>query len=216
VPVEIKIHDFVAGCVCIIGPDNRVIKRGVYNLATRDLAVTACKILSLFTVVLALKSVNMPVTWPVAIMNDPARSVSVLLIITVFMPTLIFLILAGLFWFKAGNIAGRMVSSGGDGAVENRLFNFKEVQILAFSVVGVLVLADALPVLAVFSANLVMMLTSNPTFDLKKMIALNFIPQGAGLAVRLAIGIWLLLGAKGLCVFLKNIREAGLVKKNDD
>lgn len=114
-------------------------------------------------------------------------------------PTLLFLVVSMCLWLYADEFSDRMVKGLEVG--EKVAVNFEDLQSIAFSVVGVIIIADVLPMLISAIIRSRMMDLSLP-IDL--MISIG--SQG----LKLLIGIWLFLGSRGIVGFIRNSKNAGL------
>lgn len=116
-------------------------------------------------------------------------------------PTLLFLVVSMCLWLYADEFSDRMVK--GLEVREKVSVNFEDLQSVAFSVVGVVIIADALPMLISAIIRSRMMNLSQP-IDI--MISIG--SQG----LKLLMGIWLFLGSQGIVGFIRNSKTAGLKK----
>ncbi len=103
-------------------------------------------------------------------------------------------------WRYADKIADHMI---GDAAVEEEntaKINYDALQVIAFSVVGLLALVDGIPdflksladIIGLRALEIPGIITYNRSFTL------DMLPQLIGNIVKIALGFWLLLGAKGI------------------
>lgn len=168
----------------------------------KETAYLAVKVLSVFvfikfiTYFMGLFSViNM------ILASDPTGPISIFTQIILYVaPVLLLLVLSMCLWLYADGISEWMVK--GLEVKEKVLLNFDDLQSIAFSVVGVVIIADTLPLLftAVLRGQLV---------DFQQMEQLISIgSQG----LKLIIGIWLFLGSRGIAGFIQNSKNAGLKK----
>lgn len=133
------------------------------------------------------------------------------LIITGFIPICLYVLLGVLLWVYSEKIAHHLLMNVNDHE-GNTCINAKEIQVIAYSVLGLLVLANSLPELLNKTANAIIIqdsLLAAPS-HIKMGTYLSLIEE----AIQCAIGLVLLLGAKGLAGLLQIIREAGTTKKD--
>lgn len=187
---------------------------GVYALTIKDLARLSCKVLAVYTLVLALQSLNHFALLPVSIRDNLPAGVTALMVMAAFIPSILLLTLAAILWFRADRLAGHM-ASGENTSGERPAVKGEDVQVIAFSVVGVLVLASAVPELFQFVSSLVLQ-RSLQFQPFSETVSVYTISRAIALAVRLVIGFWLLLGARGLAGLFKTLREAGLKRPGND
>lgn len=183
-------------------------------MTIKNLAGLSCKVLAVYTLVLALQSLNYFAILPVSIMENFPSGVTTLLVMVAFIPSILLLTLAAILWFRADRFAGHMAPDKNTSG-EKTAVSGEDVQVIAFSVVGVLVLAGAVPELFQFVSNLVLQ-RSLQDHSLSETVSVYTVSRAIGLAVRLVIGFWLLLGARGLAGLFNTLREAGLRRAGND
>jgi hypothetical protein len=108
---------------------------------------------------------------------------------------------AAFLWLGADNLAKRMVKQ--DDTDVAPLVVGREAQTVAFSVLGLFTILQALPRLAQMLINLYLINQQDALThrDFKGLTATDF----AGVFLQLALGLWLLLGASGLVRWLHTI-----------
>ena len=183
-------------------------------MTIKDLAGLSCKVLAVYTLVLAFQSLNHFAILPVSIMENFPAGVTALLVMAAFIPSILLLTLAAILWFRADRFAGHM-APGKNTSGEKPAVRGEDLQVIAFSVVGVLVLAGAVPELFQFVSSLVLQ-RSLQYHPFSETVSVDTVSRAIGLAVRLVIGFWLLLGARGLAGLFKTLREAGLRRPGND
>lgn len=174
----------------------------------KDLARLSCRVLAVYTLVQAIQSLNHFAVLPVSMMERFPSGVTALMAMAAFIPPILLFALAVVLWFRADRFAGDMVS-GKNTPGESTAVGGEDVQVIAFSAVGVLVLAGAVPELFQFVSSLILQ-KSFQYHPFSETVSVYTLSRAIGLAVRLVIGLWLLLGARGLAGFIKTLREAGL------
>lgn len=183
-------------------------------MTIKELARLSCKVLAVYTLVLAIQSLNHFAILPVSVGDNFPAGVAALMVMAAFMPSILLLALAAILWFRADRLAGHM-APGENTSWEKPAVTGEDVQVIAFSVVGVMVLAGAVPELFQLVSNLALQ-RSTQFQPFNETVSVYTVSRATGLAVRLAIGIWLLLGARGLAGLLKTLREAGLKRPGSD
>ncbi len=175
-------------------------------MTKHEVAVLACKILGIYFVVGGLSGLGYAVTELVRHFSRGTEgSMSNLWLATLVGSTLM-VVFGILLWVLVDRIAARVVS-GAEAPTEVSKISGADIQAIAFSVVGMLVLARFFPQLA----QLIVYLSILDRYDHTPVDAMTKGRIG-GLIVQLAIGLWLLLGSRGLVGLLKTVREAGLEK----
>lgn len=182
-------------------------------MTKREIAVLICKVLGIYAFINAVNSlplILMPFIISVANgfegtsrMEGVARWASVVNAV----PLLLNVVAGVLLWSCANGLARRMVQ---DEKVETPIVIGSEIQIVAFSILGLFTLLQALPRIGQLVINL---------YNLSRQDALmrqNFQGTTASevvtLVIQLALGSWLLLGSSGLVRLLQSFRSVGLDK----
>lgn len=181
-------------------------------MTTRDIAKLSCKILAIYTVVNAIKVFGYIAFSSSSFLQQLNIGTKILLIITSFMPFVLLSVLGIILWLYADQFAKHIVSDK-DLPVEELKPNSENIQVIAFTVVGIFVLADAIPRLTeVFSS--IILLHSLQEQHIRTIHA-DTIARAIGLIIQFIIGFWLFLGSHGIVGLLKKLREAGIKDSED-
>ena len=161
----------------------------------QEIAVLSCRILSVYAVVYAL---GMPIM-NLLVLSKKATSVE-LLVMGWFHFGLL-MASALLLWLFSNRIGAHMVMDL-ETSSEDSPIRMNDIQPVAFSIVGLLVLAQAIPRFVNMLAR-VLFVHSTQKFD-------HFMSDGAGFTVQIAIGLWLFFGSRGLVGLLNTMRKGSL------
>jgi len=112
----------------------------------------------------------------------------------------------GFLWVLADKLAGRMVAPAPAPPPKSRV-GARQLQAIAFSVVGLFLLARAIPDIA--HAVTAFAFTSSEHRDRIQMVSK---PQAVGLGVQVVPGLGLLFGGRGLAGIVQTVRTAGRAK----
>ncbi|MCK4624646.1 MAG: hypothetical protein KAV00_04990 [Phycisphaerae bacterium] len=184
-------------------------------MTKREIASLACKILAVYAllhipqylqgVYFALSSI---------IQGEPifGDTSGVLLNFSIFLiPTLLYLAVGILLWRRSDALASRMVSddqpSEGQSTISGRA-----VSAIAFSIVGLVVLVDAIPRIARVLSHLAF----QPTMEFEGRWTANVIAELIALGVQVILGAVLLVGGRALSQLVTKIRTAGLNDKDQN
>jgi hypothetical protein len=113
-----------------------------------------------------------------------------------------------LIWIFSGRLAALMVKPAAGQAGEEEPagpVDWDTVQVVAFSITGVFFIVNAVPSLV--SAFAVYTLLPQPNIG---QAGLQNASRMAEAVIRILLGVWLVLGSKGLVKLLKKIRTAGV------
>ena len=176
-------------------------------MTKREIAALACKILGIYAIITALRHL-VNIVGPLAFfgVGEPSWEIKVVLLIAASIIPFALLTGFGLFlWFQADRIAGYMIS-GEESQIVNFQTSFTDVQAIAFSVVGLLLLAEVVPDIAAIISNLSIR-TQSP--EIQMTVNAGTRSLIISLVVRLVIGLWLFFGSRGLVGLLRLTRESG-------
>jgi hypothetical protein len=116
------------------------------------------------------------------------------------------LALAYFLWAGADYLSGRMVGDNGD---DVKPATPEDVQAIAFSAVGVLVLSDALPELLQQLTSLIAMRQMD-ILSASDWMYISSLTKIAGLVLKAVMGLWLFLGSRGMVQLFRRMRKAGV------
>ena len=121
-------------------------------------------------------------------------------VLQIIMPTFTMLLAGILLWIMSGR--GAKLILGDEGTAESIHASIQDIQVLAFCLGGLYLLAHALPDLIKNSLISVWLIFQGSNNE-------NVVPILISSFIQLCIGAWLLFGAKGIVAFIKKIRKAG-------
>jgi hypothetical protein len=171
----------------------------------RDIAVIAIRLLALYIIVMAVNSLPAYIGMIGTDFRDDPTGRAVLLSGIVSL-TLDFLVAFGL-WFYSPSIAGLITKDQSDSPQPSEEFTLDRVQVVAVSLVGLLVLSSAIP--AIFEVIFSYLYPdTNPRYvrsisAMGKMKPEIPIVDLVKVAVKLGLGFWLLLGANGIVALVR-------------
>lgn len=169
-------------------------------MTQRQIAALACKILALMALVSAFKSLPLlfsPALTPTTGLGDSARLASYVNTLPVYLD----LGAATFLWLYASKLAEHMVEDGE--ATVAPLAVGPELQRVAFSLLGLWTLLEAIPHLGRMLASTVLVNQQSELLQ-REMKGIAF-PDFVGVFLEIALGLWLLLGAAGLVRLLRNV-----------
>lgn len=179
-------------------------------MSGKDIAILSCKILAVCSVINAAKALNYLMMLNELFHGNVRPGAVIPILISSMMPFILLLALGLVLWLKAGRIAAYMLPDREE-ALERAALSIEDVQSTAFSVIGILVLAGAIPQMVQTVSSIVIM--HNLQYDSKNQwFYAHDIVRIAELVVQLIIGIWLFFGSRGIVGLYRRMREAGLNK----
>lgn len=166
----------------------------------RAVAILAFKVLALLAVLLAVGSGARVLPAMVArFPYDAENGSSILMLMGLLAPIVLPLVLGGLLWFGADKLAGMAVKDADAGPSPS----FESLQELAFSCIGTIVLALAIPNVAKVAYYYWQLSIPGGLAvgtDVERRAAIF------ELCTQIIIGLWLLLGARGFANLMQRIR----------
>lgn len=176
-------------------------------MTKRETAVLACRLFTIYGLFMFLSWAGIVIQggWSMFRFQPGASVGEMLLLIAFVTPTILLLFFSIWLWRNADWLAGKMLP-GPEVSTEGSALNASDLQIVAFSVVGLILIVQALPQI------------SSMVMEYKyrtEMAGRGQFPAG-GIdrqlvfgGVKLLLGIGLLFGARGLAGILRTIRTAG-------
>jgi hypothetical protein len=169
-------------------------------MTSRGIAVLAFRVLALLAVLAAIGPgarilPTMVLTWP----YDSERGSPLLMAASLVAPIVLPLVFAGVLWLGADRLAQKVIHDAGAATS----LSYEALQGLAFSVIGVFILALAIPDLAklvYYYWQLTVPGGVQVGTDVDRKAAV------IGTTVHLAVGLWLLFGTAGLANLLRRMR----------
>ena len=177
----------------------------------KDIAVIAVRLLALYILVILLNS--LPAYLGMIGTNFRSDPMGKAILLSGLVSLTLNFILVSVLWFYSASIADLITRDMSEPAQPSEEFALDRVQVVAVSLVGLLVLSSAIPALfeVIFSY---LFPESNPKYTLS-VIGLDrrkpVIPvvDLVKVAVKLGLGFWLLLGANGIVALVRGVREKG-------
>jgi len=169
-------------------------------MTKHEIGVLACRVLSIYTIISAVKTI-----YYIVFLVQPIEGVSTTWrIFASVVPFVLFATLGILLWVLADHIVVHMLA--GTKASDSKVASL-DIQSIAFSTVGLLVLADVIPRISQLIVRLSVKVHNAP---LQELLSARTKVQAAGMVAQLAVGLGLFFGARGLIGILKAVREAGM------
>jgi len=165
------------------------------------LAFVACRIISVYLLANWLGAFSRSV---VALFADSFRTPNILIgVVGMAIPMLI----GVLIWIFSNKLAGFMVKpqEGQDANLMSVTFDLDTIQVLAFTVMGVFLIVNTVPSLV--STLAVYAILPKPDIGQVRLEVLSALLNSG---IQIIMGVWLVLGGKGLVALIKKIRTVGV------
>jgi len=184
-------------------------------MTKREVGILACRLLALYAWIQSLHYVPAVLDLSQLFYDPWSRQQYVLLeLIASAVPFVLLLGLAIFVWRRAGLISAWIFAHDiQDHQLEPEsnphAVQLEDIQVVAFSTVGLWLLLDVMPQAAAYSVQLIYAYQLSD-FDLGYNLAL--LAKTIEVLLRVAAGFWLLFGARGLVNLLRKLRTAGVEK----
>lgn len=180
-------------------------------MSYRIITKIACRLLALYTFVQSMclipASLVTIFTYRSQI-NDFTQTIA-----SIFSTGTFMLLMAILLWVFADRIAKIIIKDVTENNVHKEI-DYSKIMAMVFSVIGIVVLVGAIPNLikTIIQNNIVS--SMNISFKETNMYA-EYLSRIIGESVKVILGLWLLVGAKGIVKFVKIFRDYGLDRIED-
>jgi hypothetical protein len=164
------------------------------NITAREIATLSFKVLSLYAFIQAIDKLPSFINYMYKYNFIEAGILNSMIFAA---PMLLLLLCGGLLWFIAPFLAS--IISKSDISVDGSAASLLDIQVVAFSVVGLYMLADSLPALV---RSVIWHFTGGYLYKSSPLVG-----EIMGFLVRITIGLWLLFGARGLVNLIRSLRR---------
>ncbi len=163
-------------------------------MTKKEIAMLSFKVLSLYAFLKAIDKLSTAIYYAYRV-----DEIGVPFVMVYIAPMLLFVLCGGLLWFLSPLLASSISKSTDH--EDNSAASLFDIQSVAFSIVGLYMIADSLPHIVRstiwhFTSDSLSMGKSSPLFG-----------DVAGSLVEIAIGLWLLFGSRGLVNFITAMRR---------
>ena len=165
-------------------------------MTKREIAILSFKVLSVYAFLRVID--NLPYILYSMFGNDAKKAIIPNLLITT-IPPLLLVLFGALLWYMAPFLASSVYKSA---AFENEPnASLADIQTVAFTIVGLFLLASALPEIVSFIVIYYTMWATD--IGGKRALIQNIIV----LLLKIGLGLWLLLGSRGLVNVIRSMRR---------
>lgn len=172
----------------------------------RIITKIACKLLALHFFLVSMN--YMPSMFLNLIVNHERYTNIIFEFLPTFLSGIIMISTAILLWIFADKLSKAIVKDGPEN-IENNEIDYQKIAIIAFTVIGLFVLTKAVPELVRISILDNLLVSSQLGYKETKP-HMDTIARIIGETIKVGLGLWLLLGAKGIFNGIKGLRNLGL------
>lgn len=173
----------------------------------RSWAALFCKVLAIYVFILAINYTGIAGMLPY-VLSDIGTQEMLSNVLTFLVPFVLLIALGAFLWVRAEYLSRRMVE---DHSEDVKAASAEDMQVIAFSAIGVLTLSDALPRLAQQLYSVIAM--SQRQMLSAEGMYISTMSGIAGSAVELIIGLCLFLGPRGIVHLIRSLRTAGIKRE---
>lgn len=173
----------------------------------RSWAALFCKLLAIYVIIELINNLSYYSVLPSLVGRAEAWETAVVTV-SILVPSILLAGLGYFLWTRAEYLSARMT---GEGPKEEKGMSPLDAQVIAFTTVGLFVLAMTIPEIFHHMYSLYALRDAHTTFEEWANIA--NLGKMIESVLRLAIGIWLFLGSKNIVFFLRSLRRAGLKRE---
>ncbi len=188
--------------------------KGGISLKGKNIAYIACRIIAIYIIIQAIKYMSYFISM-LFFMNQEMQKIDLIhMILTSIFPSIILLIVGVVLWALAIKISNHMIIENKNTEENEKNMEVNELQTVAFSVVGLVILVNIIPDLSKFISQIIHMRGNYiPT---RSTTRLEIKISAIEIAVRFIIGIILFLKSKGIVGMINSLRKAGLKSTDKD
>ncbi|MFZ5644442.1 MAG: hypothetical protein ACOY46_12710 [Bacillota bacterium] len=178
-------------------------------MTARMLAALSCKVLAIFVLIKVISDLNWASVFISALQPD-VGGYEIIIAISAIVISFLFLTAIGyILWFRTDYLTQKMMVK--DFAIEESRLKSDDIQAIAFSAVGVIVLADAIPDI-VQQIFYIWQMRSAQYMITEQWNNFYTVSRIAGLSLQIVIGLWLFFGSRGIVGLVRTLRRAGVKK----
>lgn len=181
----------------------------------RKIALIACKVLSIYVFVQGIVHISNFITLFLIPLLDQSFIISFKsqIVVMSLVPAFILLILAIVLWLKAEEIS-KLIITEEDNLDNNRTLNIEELQSIALSIVGIVILVSVIP--AFFREIPNMLQLRNEFVPSNSNVRAQIICSIVEKVTRLILGLLLVLKVKGIAGLVRRLQRVGLENIDED
>lgn len=176
----------------------------------KSIANIACKVLAIYVIILGIKNISylLSISLFPYISQGFNKSTIIQMIFVSILPSIIYITMGLVLWFKSIKISNYMIHDNEDILIEKSKLDVIELQTVAFSVVGLVILVNLIPDFFRLLSKLLYFKSGYiPKESVEQLeIKISIIE----IIIRFIVGLLLLLKSRGVVGFIKNMQKAGV------
>jgi hypothetical protein len=165
-------------------------------MTKKEVAILSFKVLSIYAFIRVIETLPYVLY---SLFGNADRKILISNFLIIIIPPLLLLLCGVLLWYMASSLASSLYNSV---AIENEPHaSLRDIQSVAFSVVGLFLLASSLPRIV---SSIVIFYTMWTTEVVGKHALIESIIVSL---LKISLGLWLLLGSRGLVKFIRSTQR---------
>ncbi len=166
-------------------------------MTKKEIVSLSLKLAGIYCLIMSLSYLSFAIMSVVSFLRgqgfwDMLTSITPFVLLLLSFTPVVLLLLFGVYLIFSSKLPSKMASSMIEGE-KTTSFTFQDIQVLAFSIIGVWLLSSAIPI---FIRNIVEIIVMHLTSQ--QSVPVYFISQIVAAVLKLALGIYLFSGGKGL------------------
>ena len=189
-------------------------------MTKKEIVSLSLKLAGIYCLIMSLSYLSFAIMSVVSFLRgqgfwDMLTSITPFVLLLLSFTPVVLLLLFGAYLIFSKKLPSKMASSMIEGEEEQTTsFTFQDIQVLAFSIIGVWLLSSAIPT---FIRPIVQIIVMHSTSQRSGSVFINsyIIPQIVAAVLKLALGIYLFSGSKGLAKLWQKFQSTRGVKPSN-
>lgn len=188
-------------------------------MTKREIANLCCRVLAVYALIQGIQVISEVMSLLGYVLGLPygPSGLTLQYLTSAVGPALMF-VFAILLWRKSGVVAAWMVGHDlqdeqHEPDAQRQLITAREMHMIAFSVLGLWVLVEAVPAILAVMSQFVMAEHDSASAPYRESVMQAYSRSLVDLICRVLVGLWLLFGASGLVDLLRRARNFGLEER---
>ncbi len=165
-------------------------------MTKKEIVSLSLKLAGIYCLIMAISHLNFAIMYVVSSLRqgfwDMLISITPFVLLLLSFTPVVLLLLFGAYLIFSNKLASKMASSMIE-EEKTTSFTFQDIQVLAFSIIGVWLISSAIPTFIQAIVRITVMYSTS-----QRSVSVYFIPQIVATVLKLALGIYLFSGSRGL------------------
>lgn len=174
----------------------------------KNIANIACKVLSIYVIVLGIKQISylLSISLSGYLSLGFDRDIIIHAIFISILPSIILIAIGLILWIKSKKISSYMICENESIEANEKRINVYKLQSAAFSIIGIVILINLIPDIGNLISNLAVL--SGKSIPKETIFRFEIKVSLTEIIIRFIIGLLLLFKSEGLTGFIRNFQHA--------